>query len=296
MTFGQKIKDLRVKSNLTQKELAEKMNVTFQTVSKWESDTNEPDMANIKELAKIFNCSIQYLFDEDDVQIEKVEETKEESDEQVIEDETKAEETAPAVLVKCEKCGKEVPESDIKKYPVKNNDGDIVTVKKLCKDCYDDAIKLKSSSKVKTRPGILKGIGQRNDKKPLIWSIVFGCIALVITLIVCLTKNIEVGPSIGYSFAAGYTVLATIYCIATASYISGVFGEVASWSIRFPGIIFSFDLDGLMFLIGMKILFAVLGFLISVAVFILAVLLSSFLSVISFIPLFIYNKKHYEDL
>ena len=44
MTFGQKIKPLRTKSNLTQKELAEKMNVTFQTISKWESDTNEPDL------------------------------------------------------------------------------------------------------------------------------------------------------------------------------------------------------------------------------------------------------------
>lgn len=57
MTFGQKIKKLRTESNLTQKDLADKMNVTFQTVSKWENDTNEPDITNIKELAKIFNCS-----------------------------------------------------------------------------------------------------------------------------------------------------------------------------------------------------------------------------------------------
>ena len=52
MTFGQKIKKLRTESNLTQKDLADKMNVTFQTVSKWENDTNEPDITNIKELAK----------------------------------------------------------------------------------------------------------------------------------------------------------------------------------------------------------------------------------------------------
>lgn len=48
MTFGQKIKKLRTESNLTQKDLADKMNVTFQTVSKWENDTNEPDITNIK--------------------------------------------------------------------------------------------------------------------------------------------------------------------------------------------------------------------------------------------------------
>lgn len=65
MTFGQKIKKLRTESNLTQKDLADKMNVTFQTVSKWENDTNEPDITNIKELAKIFNCSYEYLFSDE---------------------------------------------------------------------------------------------------------------------------------------------------------------------------------------------------------------------------------------
>ena len=63
MTFGQKIKYLRNQKNLTQKELAEKMNVTFQTISKWESDTNEPDIESIRMLSKIFDCSLDYLFD-----------------------------------------------------------------------------------------------------------------------------------------------------------------------------------------------------------------------------------------
>ena len=43
MTFGQKLKKLRTEKNLTQKDLADQLHVTFQTVSKWESDINEPD-------------------------------------------------------------------------------------------------------------------------------------------------------------------------------------------------------------------------------------------------------------
>ncbi len=66
MKFGQKLKKMRLDANLTQKELAEKMNVSFQTISKWESEINEPDMQSIRDLAKIFNVSIEYLFSENE--------------------------------------------------------------------------------------------------------------------------------------------------------------------------------------------------------------------------------------
>ena len=61
MTLGQKIKKLRNDKGLTQKDLADQLHVTFQTVSKWEGNTNEPDIATLKELAKPFGCSMDYL-------------------------------------------------------------------------------------------------------------------------------------------------------------------------------------------------------------------------------------------
>ena len=48
MTLGQKIKKLRIEKNLTQKDLADRLYVTFQTVSKWENDENEPGVKNEK--------------------------------------------------------------------------------------------------------------------------------------------------------------------------------------------------------------------------------------------------------
>ena len=63
MTLGQKIKELRSAKGLTQKELADQLHVTFQTISKWENDENEPDIATLKLLTKIFDCSLDELLD-----------------------------------------------------------------------------------------------------------------------------------------------------------------------------------------------------------------------------------------
>ncbi len=54
MTLGQKLKKLRSDKNLTQKDLADQLHVTFQTISKWENDENEPDISTLKELAKLY--------------------------------------------------------------------------------------------------------------------------------------------------------------------------------------------------------------------------------------------------
>lgn len=51
------IKELRKERGMTQKELAEKMQVSFQTVSKWENGVNLPDITHIPRLAEIFEVS-----------------------------------------------------------------------------------------------------------------------------------------------------------------------------------------------------------------------------------------------
>lgn len=61
--FGKLIKDIRRKNNLTQKELADKLNVTYQAVSKWENGKNMPDKSVLKEISKEFNVSLDSLFE-----------------------------------------------------------------------------------------------------------------------------------------------------------------------------------------------------------------------------------------
>lgn len=47
---------------MTQEDLAEKMNISRQTVSKWELGTAQPEMDKALELCRLFNCSLDNLF------------------------------------------------------------------------------------------------------------------------------------------------------------------------------------------------------------------------------------------
>ena len=50
---------------MTQEDLAEKLSVSRQTVSKWEMDSALPEMEKAIELCRIFNCSLDNLFREE---------------------------------------------------------------------------------------------------------------------------------------------------------------------------------------------------------------------------------------
>lgn len=60
--IGKFIKDLRIKNNLTQKAFADKYNVTYQAVSKWENGKNMPDLSLLKDICKDFDVSLDDLF------------------------------------------------------------------------------------------------------------------------------------------------------------------------------------------------------------------------------------------
>ena len=64
MTIGEKIAHLRIVNNISQDELAKMMNVSRQTLSKWENDETQPQLDNIKELCKLFKISADELIDE----------------------------------------------------------------------------------------------------------------------------------------------------------------------------------------------------------------------------------------
>ena len=61
MTNGERIKYLREKSGLTQKDVATKLGLEPAAISKYELDMREPNIEAIKKLANMFNVSIDYL-------------------------------------------------------------------------------------------------------------------------------------------------------------------------------------------------------------------------------------------
>lgn len=61
MTIGEKIKELRIKHDLTQEKLADYLFVSYQAVSKWECGLSNPDLTLIAPLTKLFNVTSDEL-------------------------------------------------------------------------------------------------------------------------------------------------------------------------------------------------------------------------------------------
>ncbi len=61
MTFGENLQFLRKRANMTQEDLAEKMEVSRQSVSKWESNSSYPETDAILRLCSLFHCDMDTL-------------------------------------------------------------------------------------------------------------------------------------------------------------------------------------------------------------------------------------------
>ncbi|MCR4610115.1 MAG: helix-turn-helix domain-containing protein [Eubacterium sp.] len=67
MTLADKLKEARKNAGFTQTELAEKICVSRQAITKWESGKGIPDVENLKNISKVLDVSIDFLLDEEGV-------------------------------------------------------------------------------------------------------------------------------------------------------------------------------------------------------------------------------------
>ena len=294
MTLGQKLKELRSSKGLTQKELADKLHVTFQTVSKWENGENEPDIATLKELANLYNCSIDYLVGEEE-----------------RENKLPASEPAAQTIIihqkelhVCRRCNKDIPEDELEVEHLSRTERHGRTSRRVSagEAYYHTACWEEEQKEREEAQRVRKAAAASKAKK---FSFGFGIAGGVVALGICLGIFLGVpecraamNPVVAVilSVVIAYSIFAAIYCIIGGSYIADVFTWAAGLSIRFPGLIFSWDLEGFAWLIAMKILFAILGFLIGVFAFALAIFLSAFLGALSFPFVLIHNiHTNYED-
>lgn len=74
MKFGDNLRTLRKEKGISQENLAEKVGVSRQSVSKWETGETYPEMNNILELCKIFHCNINDLVNDSIVDVESLDE------------------------------------------------------------------------------------------------------------------------------------------------------------------------------------------------------------------------------
>lgn len=300
MTLGSKIKMLRTDKGLTQKDLADEIHVTFQTISKWENDENEPDISTLKKLAKLFNVTVDFLIDQEDQEV-----SKEEVENDTISAPIPVEEPAKTIIIHqkephvCARCLKDIPEDDLAIDVVRTRGrrkGRSASYSNAYyhKACLDELNKEREEANKKE----IDARVSKNKKICFGWGIAAGIIALGIALAIFLSHTEDVHPALGviYSILIGYGLFSMVYCILSGSYIGAVFAWCAKLSVKFPGIIFTWDLDGFVFLIAMKILFAIIGFLIGVLALAFAITFSALLGGISFPFILIHNNEtFYKD-
>ncbi len=77
MTIGERIYELRTRHNLSQGDLANELNVSRQSISKWENGNSTPDLEKIIRLAEIFNVSLDELIRNEERETEVVKTPKE---------------------------------------------------------------------------------------------------------------------------------------------------------------------------------------------------------------------------
>ena len=259
-----------------QEQLAEKVNVSGRTVSRWENGDAEPSIGTITEMAKIFGVTTDEL-----IKGPSAKPTPEKTVEKVVEKEYVVKEQKP-VLAVCEQCNKPIYDGNdivrIKHYHMRGS----TTTTTLCKAC-DEANKKKRHDNA-----VAYGVQQRN--RSFGWGGVITGVILAISLI----ASISAGANAGIVIACAVISLLFFPFISCLFLKNNFIGEmvegVASWGfVKFPGVIFSLDLGGIIWLIGVKILFWILGFMIAAAAVVLGVALGLIVS--PFVYPFALNKS-----
>ena len=74
MEIGKKLKDARMKSGFTQETVAEKINVSRQTISNWENEKSYPDIISVIALSDLYSISLDDLLKGDREMMEHLEE------------------------------------------------------------------------------------------------------------------------------------------------------------------------------------------------------------------------------
>lgn len=75
MEIGRKLKEVRMKSNLTQEQVAEKLFVSRQTISNWENEKSYPDIISIIRLSDLYSISLDELLKGDQKMMEHLNES-----------------------------------------------------------------------------------------------------------------------------------------------------------------------------------------------------------------------------
>lgn len=287
MKVGNNIKTYREQIGLTQKQLAERLYVSPQAISRYEKDEVEPNLDMLEKMAEVFNCQLDDLIygQKKEVKVEKE-----------VHDDTNIVINAPQTSsvsyegLTCHDCHKEIGENENTHRVFRRDNGERVEVT-ICDNCYQRGLELDkkieeihphrkvSSDKYKNK------INHIDGHKSLIGGAISAVVTFILTLVLGLVfgKALNAGAWVGLSFLFAYLVLAVVYCIFSDTFITEMFVDIATTSVKVPVYFVGHLFDGdVVVLIPLKILGGIISAMIGVGIFGLALFLSMICASVSF--------------
>ena len=275
-TIGAKILALRKARGYTQADLGAYLNISYQAVSKWERDESCPDFNTLSRIAQFFNIPITYFEQHGETAIA-----------QTVPQVDKETEEVRAMLGVCKDCGKVVYEGDEW----------LTQPQIICKPCHErrkrieaaKAAEAKRQEERKRQEAVARQKAKQflikeKRNKGLIWgTVVSGLIAMIFFLG-------AFGAGFGgfiKTMGSALLFLAFVFPFVTQLFWDGAVADCALMGgkvIGTPGVIFTFDLDGFIFLIAIKLLFAVLRFIIYMGSLLFFVVIAILISPFTFLP------------
>lgn len=260
MTLGKKLSNYRKILGWTQQQLGEHLNLSAQAVSKWENDLAEPDLATLKALASLYAVSIDQLLNTEEDSFSFTQSgAKTDSDKG---GETFADakydnwKETPRTIGFCKNCGIAVTDENVGKK----------TPKVLCRNCWE----LELEEEINDRQRRAMNVKRYEEKRKLISddlkrrrrrSLVYGGLAggfFFVIFLPELFKDFSLASLI-CTFVLPYAVLSFVTLLFYDCPVTNVIISMLGAPIHFPGLIFTFDLGGFLWLIGMKLLFGAIG-------------------------------------
>src|SRR5690554_1516524 len=238
--YGHVISKHRKLNNLTQSQLADKLFVSPQAISKWEKNQSEPDLSTIKKLAELFNISVDEFF-----------EAKEHHNQPIGDVENKD---------ACSVCLNHYEASSL------ISRDDVLVCLSCSKELDEEENFFETFESNKPKGVQIKGL---SGKLPFYVGLAVG----IILLIVFITAYFVDGAATGFVAYLGTSILISLLVMTFMtqmlydSWLRGFLSEFIGRSIQMPGIIFELSIDGLIWLILTKIFLGLIVLFIGLAVF-----------------------------
>lgn len=307
--IGEKIATLRKNSGFTQADIGVYLNISYQAVSKWERGESCPDFTTLSRLAKLFNVPISYF-----------EESEESAPTETVPAPVKAESADGELVGVCKECGKALRQGEegttspvvlCKQCEEFRKQLEIEKMASILKTEEEKRLAEEQRKKDEERARLKKKREEeRAREEHRKWKeqqayikqsriasrrgLSFKVAGSIAGVIACLFVFVGLGnwTDKGFGFCATAVICGLVFGGFAFTYVSQLFwgGVVVDWTlfgghvIGTPGIIFDLSLEGLGFLIGMKVIFAILRFTIYIFTMLACVVAAIAVSPFTFWP------------